>query len=103
MIHKLSNYRQEQALKEKAETFIAQIDHDLGTWAIEKKLTLLPTEKLLLNAAYLVDGCHQGHFRQAAIQLKTKLPELSYQVSGPWPPYNFVVRTSRPPQRRQQP
>jgi hypothetical protein len=51
------------------------------------------SEEMLLNAAYLVPA-RAGRFEGAVAELQREYGELgvSFEVTGPWPPYNFVPR-----------
>lgn len=54
--------------------------------------------KMLLDIAHLIDGKtverYQNKYSSATLQMK----ECSMQLSGPWPPYHFVQRSSGPVQ-----
>jgi hypothetical protein len=47
---------------------------------------------MFLNGAYLVSVEDEDAFRQAVASLEADLGEsgISFEVTGPWPPYNFV-------------
>jgi hypothetical protein len=47
---------------------------------------------MFLNGAYLVRVAGEGEFREAVESLRGELgPEgISFELTGPWPPYNFV-------------
>ena len=90
MKKKLDLHRNEKAFWEEAEKYITQIDDFISVFAVEKKLKKLQTEKLLLNAAYLVKKDMQKELTQAFKKLRIIQPDLEYQFSGPWPPYNFI-------------
>ena len=47
---------------------------------------------MFLNGAYLVAADREGEFRAALEELeKEHGPRgASYELTGPWPPYNFV-------------
>jgi hypothetical protein len=50
-------------------------------------------EHLVLNASYLVDRRDEPRFRSLAADALAATPEdiqLSGELTGPWPPYNFV-------------
>jgi Gas vesicle synthesis protein GvpL/GvpF len=51
------------------------------------------TGEMVLNGAYLVDGSRVEEFRAvAAAQAERQRPRgLELEVTGPWPPYNFVA------------
>ncbi len=63
---------------------------------IEEEITCKRTDsgKMLLDIAHLIDNKtierYQNKYSSATQQLK----ECSMQLSGPWPPYHFVQRTS---------
>ena len=48
--------------------------------------------RMILNAAYLVDRAVELHFRREAESLERAYAEagVAYQLTGPWPPYNFT-------------
>lgn len=91
MKNKFDIYKTEKALREEAEKYIAAIDEFFSGIAVEKKLQKLPTEKMLLNASYLVGKNRQNEVTLAFEKLRNAQPGLVYQFSGPWPPYNFIV------------
>ena len=47
---------------------------------------------MVLNAAYLVEAERVERLREAAAELEAEHASLGTQidVTGPWPPYNFV-------------
>jgi hypothetical protein len=53
-------------------------------------------ERMLLNAAYLVDAAALDAFRPALAEIATRYDGRGFQfeLSGPWPAYNFVERGS---------
>ena len=52
---------------------------------------------MVLNAAYLIERSRVESFHRVAAELagQVRAGGLALDVSGPWPPYNFVA----PPQR----
>jgi gas vesicle protein GvpL/GvpF len=48
--------------------------------------------RMILNSAYLVDADADGAFRDEVAAVATDHGEqgVEYEVTGPWPPYNFV-------------
>ena len=50
------------------------------------------TGEMLLNGVYLVDDADEEAFREEVTALSAELGDLgaSVELSGPWPPYNFV-------------
>ena len=50
-----------------------------------------PAGEMLLNGAYLVRAEDEQAFRAALDDLQSRFgPEVRYELTGPWPPYNFV-------------
>jgi hypothetical protein len=92
---KLASYRLDQAFTTRAEQAIAEIDRAFHLVAAEKRCERLKTPNLLLSACYLVEQTRIGDFHQAYERLRRGRPDFRYLLSGPWPPYNFVVM---PPQ-----
>jgi hypothetical protein len=91
MKNKFDTYKVEKAFQVEAEKYIDTIDEFFSGIAVEKKLQKLPTEKMLLNASYLVEKSRQNEVNPAFEKLRSAQPGLEYQFSGPWPPYNFIV------------
>jgi gas vesicle protein GvpL/GvpF len=50
---------------------------------------------MLLNAAYLLDEADEAGFQAAVIAEANTHPELSIEVTGPWPPYSFAGEAAR--------
>jgi Gas vesicle synthesis protein GvpL/GvpF len=48
-------------------------------------------DEMFLNGAYLVPVEHEGKFRQLVAELEAEFrPNVQFELTGPWPPYNFV-------------
>jgi len=54
------------------------------------KMLKLFSDRLILNAAFLVDRSSLQDFSRIVGDLSTKYDPLRVQYSGPWPAYNFV-------------
>jgi hypothetical protein len=94
----------EQAIAEEAERMsdeVTQASHDrLAGHAEDARVTPLQskqltgrTEEMILNGAYLVSEGQITVFRAELESLEKDYDDLgfSYELSGPWPPYNFVT------------
>ena len=89
---------------DRVNTEIAQCGHDrLLIHAEESVINPLQDkeitnrkEEMILNGAYLVADERLGAFQAELTVLENEYGALgfSFQVSGPWPPYNFVVSPS---------
>lgn len=55
------------------------------------------SDDMILNAAFLVDGVALGNFIRATSDFKEKYRSsgLSFDCTGPWPPYNFCVLSEK--------
>jgi hypothetical protein len=51
-------------------------------------------ERRLLTAAFLVDRSSWIEFVERSDDLATTNPDLAFDVTGPWPPYDFVRMTA---------
>ncbi len=58
--------------------------------AVQSKELKLFSERLVLNASFLVDRDKIDDFSGEVEPLGNKYPNFKIQYSGPWPPYNFV-------------
>ncbi|MFC4911647.1 GvpL/GvpF family gas vesicle protein [Actinomadura gamaensis] len=47
-------------------------------------------ETLILNMAYLVDDEQTEGFHEVARAIDERLPGVTIEVTGPWPPYSFI-------------
>lgn len=87
---RIAEHRREAALRRSAGTLVRELETALDPHVLERRSTILPTPRLLLRAAYLVDPVRIGSFRGALGTLRASHPELRVLLSGPWPPYSFV-------------
>jgi hypothetical protein len=79
----------------------AQSSHDcLAACAAEARVTPLQSkgvtgrdEEMVLNGAYLVAEDKMASFRSELENLENEYSHLGliYELTGPWPPYNFVT------------
>ncbi len=58
--------------------------------AVQSKELKLFSDRLVLNASFLIDRDKIDDFSGEVAQLGNKYQDLKIQYSGPWPPYNFV-------------
>ena len=71
---------------------------EISTWLHEQvetlirdvQITLRPTEKLVLAAAYLIDREKISRYKEIMAAARKNRPELHFLLSGPWPPYSFA-------------
>lgn len=90
MIDKLNKYRKNSAVREEADKWVEIMESYLDGLVIEKKIDILQTKNLFINASYLVEKEKQGEFILSFERFKHTQGDFKYLFSGPWPPYNFV-------------
>ncbi len=83
--------RRARTVKQRAVAMADEIHRPLARLAAENVREVLPTPRMLLTAAYLVDRKRVGTLRAAVDALATAFPALRFLLTGPWPPYHFVT------------
>ena len=94
MKEKFENYKIDKEFEEEADRCIAIVDGFFSKFISEKKLEKLKTNNLLLCAYYLIDKEKEDDFKKAFEELRSSPSDLKYLLSGPWPPYNFIILTN---------
>lgn len=87
---RVAEQRRQAALRRRAEALVRELEAVLAPHLLEWRSSILPTPRLPLRAAYLVDPARIESFRDALATLRADHPELRVLLSGPWPPYSFV-------------
>ena len=54
------------------------------------RITVRPSEKLVLAGAYLIERSKIKQFRDKIAEANAARPKLHFLLSGPWPPYSFA-------------
>jgi len=90
---RFEKYKLDKEFRKEASKVITLIDDFFSRFAAEKKLEILKSDNLLLSASYLVEKERQGDFKEAFERAKRTPGDLKFLLSGPWPPYNFIVLT----------
>lgn len=81
----------ERAMSEKSENYVRDIYSYLRDHAIASRDSKPIGDKMILNAAFLVERDKTELFDQKVKELgETYEGKLKLVYSGPWPPYNFV-------------
>jgi Mg2+ and Co2+ transporter CorA len=81
----------ESALEDAANTYVLDIHQSLKPFAIASRSNKPIGDRMILNAAYLVERSREQQFDEAVKSLSRKYEDvLSFKYTGPWPPYNFV-------------
>ncbi len=93
---KYKNYSLEKEIVKEANRIVTEMNQFLEPLAFEKKMRILDTENLLLNASYLVEKKEELNFKEAFQNLREAFKEIKVLFSGPWPAYNFITLTKKP-------
>jgi len=81
----------EKALVERANTYIQEIYNLLRDVAVASRESEPIGAEMMLNSAFLVQRAQAEAFVQRMQQIAARAQDrLAFQLTGPWPPYNFV-------------
>jgi hypothetical protein len=90
LLERAARARHDDALTQRARSVAQDLDGVLGWLALERRVSLLPTPKIAVRAAYLLDPASVSAFRAAFESIRGSRGELRVLLTGPWPPYSFV-------------
>ncbi|HEX8747189.1 MAG TPA: GvpL/GvpF family gas vesicle protein [Pyrinomonadaceae bacterium] len=80
-----------EQLKERAKEIADWLTGTVGGAAFDRNVEVLPSESLVVRAAYLVRRELLGDYRQKLEAARVARPDLRFLTSGPWPPYSFSI------------
>jgi len=81
----------ETALEGAANDYVVDIHESLKPVAVASRSNKPIGDRMILNAAYLVDRSREEDFDRVVKELSQRYEDvLSFKYTGPWPPYNFV-------------
>ncbi len=81
----------EAALENSANGYVVDIHESLKPVAVASRSNKPIGDRMIMNAAYLVDRSREQEFDEAVKRLSSKYEDqISFKYTGPWPPYNFV-------------
>jgi hypothetical protein len=81
----------ESALQSKADGYVKEIYETLRNTAIASRSNKPIGDKMIMNAAFLVERDKTRMFDEQISDIARKYEhKLSFLYTGPWPPYNFV-------------
>ena len=92
MYARAARLRRDEALKELARSVAEDLDRVVGALALERRVSLLPTPRVAVRTAYLLNPSRVSAFRTAFEAGRVMREELRVMLTGPWPPYSFVRR-----------
>ena len=83
--------RVEEALEAAGDRYVRDIHTALKPAAVASRANKPIGERMILNAAFLVDRGQEAQFDEAVKGISRKYEgQLTFKYTGPWPPYNFV-------------
>lgn len=77
-------------LQERSEQLATEILTSLSSNSVASRTNKPIGDKMILNAAFLVEREKDAAFDAAVKAVGTRYPFLNFKYTGPWPPYNFV-------------
>ena len=81
----------EQALTNTADQFVSEVYDHLRDTAVASRAGKPIGDKMILNAAFLVEREKASEFDAKVQEIARKHEgKLAFRYTGPWPPYNFV-------------
>ena len=81
----------ESSLEETSQRYVADIHEALKSIAVASRSNKPIGDKMILNAAFLVERKQEAAFDDRVKEIGRKYEDiLTFKYSGPWPPYNFV-------------
>ena len=78
------------ALQSRSEQYVSEIFEALRDVSVASRANKPIGDKMILNAAFLVDRTRESGFDARVKALGAKYDTLTFRYTGPWPPYNFV-------------
>jgi hypothetical protein len=92
--HRLAETREafRAALAAESHDVLAGAARDARVNQLQRPETTGRSGEMFLNGAYLVESGREEGFREALTELESRHGEAgaTYELTGPWPPYNFV-------------
>jgi len=81
----------ESSLEETGQRYVGDIHEFLKSVAVASRSNKPIGDRMILNAAFLVDRAQEAAFDERVKDISRKYEDiLTFKYSGPWPPYNFV-------------
>src|SRR5438105_3609478 len=78
------------ALQARSERFVANILNELRDVSVASRINKPIGDKMIMNAAFLISRNQEQAFDKKIKEIASRLDQLTFKYTGPWPPYNFV-------------
>ena len=86
-----STYFARMRLEDMSSRYVVDVHEALKPVAVASRSNKPIGDRMILNAAFLVDRAQEQAFDERVKETSRKYEDvLSFKYSGPWPPYNFV-------------
>jgi hypothetical protein len=93
---RVRQHRHAMASREKAGELARELDVAFRPHVVDARLTLAPTSRMAVRAAYLLHPSSISRFRDVFEEVRGMQGDLRFLLSGPWPPYSFVTKPTAP-------
>jgi hypothetical protein len=81
----------EAAMEEAGNRYVTDVHEQLKNVSVASRSNKVIGDRMILNAAFLVDRTHEKAFDEAVKDVSRRYENLlTFKYTGPWPPYNFV-------------
>jgi hypothetical protein len=78
------------ALQARSERYVASILNELRDVSVASRINKPIGDKMIMNAAFLISRNQEQAFDRKIKDIASRLDQLTFKYTGPWPPYNFV-------------
>ena len=78
------------ALQARSERYVASILNELRDVSVASRINKPIGDKMIMNAAFLISRNQESAFDRKIKAIASRLDQLTFKYTGPWPPYNFV-------------
>ena len=78
------------ALQSRSERYVASILNELRDVSVASRINKPIGDKMIMNAAFLISRNQEQAFDRKIKDIASRLDQLTFKYTGPWPPYNFV-------------
>ena len=90
LFEKIKKHKQDELLLRHVEKLVEEICSHLKSLSPDCVFKKMVTNSLILDVVFLVEKNKKEEFVSAIRLLEEQRPELSFLLTGPWPPYSFV-------------
>ena len=80
----------DKALAERAVLYVREIYEALRICCVASRDNQPIGDKMIMNAAFLISRNQESAFDRKIKAIASRLDQLTFKYTGPWPPYNFV-------------